>query len=354
MRVYGVVMAGGGGTRFWPLSRVKKPKQLLNLSGKEVMINEAIDRLAGVVAYKDIFVVTNKEQYQKVVTVTDGRIEKGHILSEPASRNTSACIGYAAMEIIKKYGDGVMVITPSDAFIRDNIEFASVLSKAVEVAGETDKLVTIGIKPTFPATGYGYINFEKSDKSYNKVIRFVEKPNADKAKEYYKSGAYLWNSGMFIWKASVILEKFKKYLPEIYKHLQDIGSAMGTSRENKVIAKVYPIMENVSIDYGIMEKSDDIVVVSGDFGWNDVGCWDMLGVLKSTDSLGNTVVGNVLNVDTKNCILYSSGKLIATVGIDNLIVVETDDAIMICPKNKSQDVKKIVEELKAEHKEELL
>lgn len=354
MKTYGVIMAGGGGTRFWPLSRRETPKQLLNLSGKEVMVNETIDRLSQVAAKDNIFIVTNASQVKKMQEVTDGRILKEHILSEPSARNTAACVGYAAMKIAKIHGDGIMVITPSDAYIKNNKEYANILHKAIKEATETDNLVTIGITPTFPATGYGYIHFEENGEAVKKVLQFVEKPNLETAKDYITTKEYVWNSGMFIWKASVILNKFKELLPDIYADLQKLAESFGTSEEEKTLNEVYPTVRSISIDYGIMEKSNDIKVVPGEFGWNDVGSWDMLGVLHESDCNGNITVGNTLSIDTQNSIIYSSGKLVATVGIDDLIVVETPDAVMVCPKDKAQDVKKIVDTLKEQKKEELL
>ena len=354
MKTYGVIMAGGGGTRFWPLSRQATPKQLLNLSGKDLMVNEAIDRLSKTADKADIFIVTNKTQVAKMLEATDGRIQKNHILSEPSARNTSACIGYAAMEIVKKYGDGIMVITPSDAYIKNDEEFTRILGIAVKAAEEKDALVTVGITPTFAATGYGYIKFQKSGENVLKVLEFKEKPDEETAKKYVESGEYAWNSGMFIWKASTILKKFEKYLPEIYADLQKIGNAMNTADELKVIEEVYPKINSISVDYGIMEKADDVYVVPGEFGWNDVGSFDMLGVLHEADSNGNICIGDQINVDTKNCITYSSGRLVATIGLENVVVIETGDAVLVCDKNKVQDVKKIVEQLKKDGRTELL
>lgn len=354
MLTYGIIMAGGGGTRFWPLSRKSTPKQLLNLSGNEIMVNEAIDRLSQVAAKKDIFIVTNSEQVDKMRKVTNGRIRPDHILSEPAARNTAACIGYAAVEIMKKYGDGIMVITPSDAYIKDNKEFAKILEIAIEEADKADSLVTIGITPTFPATGYGYINFEKSCSTVKNVLKFVEKPDLSTAEKYFKDGGYVWNSGMFIWKASVILKYFEKLLPDIYTNLMKIADSIGTVNEQKTIAEIYPEIRSISVDYGIMEKAENIKVVSGEFGWNDVGSWDMLGVLHDPDEYGNIAVGNTLCVESSNNVVYSSGKLVSLVGVEDLIVVETHDAVMVCPKAKAQDVKKIVDKLKEDKKDGLL
>ncbi len=354
MKKYGVIMAGGGGTRFWPLSRKSTPKQLLNLSGRTAMVNEAADRLCQVVKSEDVFIVTNYTQAQKIKEVTKGRVLPQNVLSEPAARNTAACIGYAAMVIAKKYGDGVMIITPSDAYIRDDETFAKVLQVAAEEAEKSDRLVTVGITPTFPATGYGYIRQGKAAGEVKPVLQFVEKPDAATAEKYLKSGEYVWNSGMFVWKASVILEKFKRLLPDIYEGLLKMSASFGAENETEVVNEIYPTLRSISVDYGIMEKSDNIAVVSGEFGWNDVGSWDMLGVLHPEDGDGNVTVGETLALDTKNSVLYSSGKLIAVVGVENLVVVETPDAVMVCPKDKTQDVKKLVEELQRTGKEELL
>ncbi len=354
MNIYGIIMAGGGGTRFWPLSRKSTPKQLLNLSGKDVMVNEAIDRLASVAPRDNIFIVTNRNQKDKMQQVTAGRIVPDHILSEPSARNTAACIGYAAIKLLKTYGDGIMVITPSDAYIKNNAAFTQTLNRAIKGAEEGEHLVTIGIEPTFPATGYGYIQYEESKNEAKPVKRFVEKPSFERAVQYLAEGGYVWNSGMFIWKISVILEQFRLYLPDIYEDLMKIGEKIGLSEEEETLSRIYPEIRSVSVDVGIMEKAQDILVVPGEFGWSDVGSWDMLGVLHSKDEGGNVSVGNVVQIDAKDSVFYSSGKLVAAVGVENLIVVETPDAVLVCPKDKAQDVKKMVDRLKSEGKEELL
>ena len=358
MKKYGVIMAGGGGTRFWPLSRQKTPKQLLNLSGKELMVNEAIDRLSYTADKNDIFIVTNCSQVEPMLKATEGRIRPDHVLSEPSARNTAACVGYAAMEILKKYGDGIMVITPSDAYIRDNAVFTRVLAEAIKAAEEQNKLVTVGITPTFPATGYGYIRFDKSSEGEAKTVaEFKEKPYEETAKSYLASGNYVWNSGMFIWKASVILEKFEKLIPDIYADLCQIGDAMGTESELAVVNEVYPQIRKISVDYAIMEPSaaqGDVLTVPGEFGWNDVGSWDMMNVLHAEDENGNILLGDTVAINTKNTTIYSSGRAVTAVDVDGLVIVETPDAIMVCSKEKAQDVKLIVDELNAKSRKELL
>ena len=355
MKAYGVIMAGGGGTRFWPLSRHTEPKQLLNLSGKERMINETIDRISLIAEKEDIFVVTNVDQAAKMKTVTEGRLREDHILSEPSARNTAACIGYAAMEIMKKYGDGVMCILPSDHSVQDWDAFARTIRLAQETAEKEDCLLTLGIRPTYPSTGYGYIRYEETaHESAYPVITFKEKPEQAVAEEYVKSGDYVWNSGMFVWKASVILAHFRELLPEVYACLDRIGEAMNTPEEKDTIGTVYPTIPSISIDYGILEKSRDVKVIPADMGWDDVGSWDNLGVLHQADENGNIFVGKHAALDTKGCVTYSGKRLIATLGVEDLIIVETEDAVMVCDKKRAQEVKKITDLLKERGETEYL
>ncbi len=353
MKVFGVIMAGGDGTRLWPLSRRGTPKQLLNMSGKDVIINETIDRLKPAVTH-DLYIVTNKAQADKLKSIVNGRVSFDHILIEPTARNTSACIGYAAIEILKKEGDSVMVITPSDSYIRNNEEYARILNLAVRYAETTDKLVTIGITPTYPATGFGYIECGKSNAIAKPVIRFVEKPDFDKAQEYIHCGDYLWNSGIFVWKASVILQKFQELLPDLYHQLTKIADSIGTTKEFQILEELYPQLCSVSVDCGILEKTDDILVIPGEFGWYDVGSLDMLGVLREADEDGNVIIGNAVQVESSNLIIYSKNKLVATVGVENMIVIDTPDITLVCPVDKAQKVKKIVEKLKQQGRVDLL
>ncbi|HBE9335071.1 mannose-1-phosphate guanylyltransferase [Clostridioides difficile] len=357
MKVYNVIMAGGGGTRFWPLSRQEVPKQLINLSGEDALINETINRIDSLAKKDDLFIVTNEKQLEALKDIVKYKCLDSNILPEPCARNTAAAIGFAAFNIMKKYGDGVMCVYPADHYIKDEKEFKSILEKAIYIAENNDKLVTIGITPTFPSTGYGYINFNREntieDVAYE-VVEFVEKPNYEIAKEYVNSKKYVWNSGMFVWKVSKILEDFKRYLPKVYEKLEDISKYLGTKEEMEKIKEIYPTIQSISIDYGIMERSNDVIVVPGDFGWNDVGSWDSLGAIYPTDDEGNIKRGENITIDTKNSIIYSDDKLISTIGISDLIVVSTNDAVMVCRKDKAQDVKKIVEQLKEEDRQEYM
>lgn len=355
MKTYGVIMAGGGGTRFWPLSRHTQPKQLLNLSGKDLMINETVDRIATVCDKGDIFIVTNVDQVPKMREATSGRVQSDHILSEPSARNTAACIGYAAIEILEKYGDGIMCISPADHFIKNQAAFTETLERAVEIAENEDCLLTLGITPTFPSTGYGYIKYDRDAAGQAApVLEFKEKPDEETAKEYLASGQYAWNSGMFVWKASVIYEAFRELLPEVYACLEKIRAALNTPEEAQTIAEIYPTIPSISVDYGIMEKSRNVKVIAAEMGWNDVGAWDNLGVIYDADENGNIHAGKAIDIDAKNNITYSQKRLIASVGVENLIIVETDDAILVCDKNKAQDVKKVVDELKESGEDEYL
>ena len=355
MNIYGVVMAGGSGTRFWPLSRKEKPKQLLNLSGKDVMLNEAIDRLSTITSKDNIFIVTNAKQVPPVKAVTKNKVREENILSEPEARNTAACIGYAAVEILKRHGDGIMVITPADHYIKNVPELTRLFNLAATTAERTNKLITIGITPTYPSTGFGYIQSENNDSEVKSVLSFKEKPDLKTAEEYIASGDYTWNSGMFIWKASVIMEKFKEFVPDIYDDLIEIQAAIGTEKEQETINEIYPNIRKISIDYAVMEPSsqkNEVLVIPGDFGWNDIGSWDMLDVLHTTDENGNISIGDVIQIETSNTYIYSTSRTVTALGVEDLIVVETPDAVMVCRKDNAQDVKKIVEVIK--NKETLL
>lgn len=353
MKIVAVIMAGGRGERFWPRSRKDMPKQFLSLtSDGKTMIQHTIDRIESLVDIEDIFIVTNKN-YKDLVLEQLPNVNEGNIILEPASRNTAPCIGLVATYIKYKYRDEetVMVVLPSDHLIKYNEIFIDTLKKAVEIASEERNMVTIGITPSYPETGYGYINFgyKENEKRYigaYKVNKFVEKPNLEKAKEYLSSGKYLWNSGMFVWKTDTILNSFEEYLPKIYQGLSKIGNAIGTNKEEEVLKCEFSNFKSESIDYGIMEKYDYIYTVPGSFGWDDVGSWLALERTYQTNEDGNIVDGNVITINVKNSIIQAQNKLVATVGVKDIIIVDTEDAILVCNKDDVQDVKKVIENLK--------
>lgn len=360
MKIYGVIMAGGGGTRFWPLSRATAPKQFLNITGEDSMINDTIKRIKDIIPPERILIVTNKVQEKMLNKVIQEDIPKENVLIEPVGRNTAACIAYAAIVIKKRYGDSVIGVFPSDHYIKNVDEFQRVLRSACSIAENTEKLVTMGIEPTYPSTGYGYIKYDREkfipagNKTAYEAIEFVEKPNVPKAKTYLDSGNYLWNSGMFVWKTSVILKNFKRFLPRIYRNIEKLEPFIDTPNEKKAVGDIYPILQSISIDYGVMERSDEVVVIPGDFGWNDVGCWDSLGSVFPPDENGNITKGDFVDIETRNSIIYSNSRFVAAVGLENMIVVETSDALLVCPKEKAQDVKKVVEHLNKMGRKELL
>ena len=349
-------MAGGRGERFWPKSRKTLPKQFLSLTGDgKTMIQLTVERILPLVEMDDIYIVTNKD-YRQLVREQLPEIPERNILCEPVGRNTAPCIGLGAMHINQKYDDAVMMVLPSDHLIKQKKLFVDILGQACEIAEEDGNIVTVGITPSYPETGYGYIKFltEKKKGSAFKVEKFVEKPNMEKAKEYLASGDYLWNSGMFMWKVSTILNKMQTLLPQIYQKLTQIGEAIGTPEEDKVLQEVFPTVESISVDYGILEKTDSIYTLPGDFGWDDVGSWLAVSRVRGTDENNNVLTGNVLAVDTTDCVVEAQEKLIATVGLKNLVVVDTKDAMLICEKEKANDIKKVLETLRNDDRQEYL
>ena len=357
MKNYSLILAGGNGTRFWPLSRQISPKQVLNLSGNDAMINETIKRINGLVDYEDTYVITNESQRSAIENILYSSVSRANILTEPFGRNTAPCILYSAMHIYKEHGDAVLIVLPSDAFIKNEAVFEEVLKIAVKAAEESSDILTVGINPTFPATGYGYIKrgSDCADHEASKVLEFVEKPDVEHARQYLLSGQYLWNGGIFIFKLSVIIENFKRFLPRMYDLFEEAMPDFCTEREFEALKSVYDKIKPISIDYGLLERSNDVSVVSGDFGWSDVGSWDMLGNVFNPDEQGNIVKANHVGIDDNDCIIYSDGdKMIATVGLNEMIIVDTSDALLVCPKNHAQDVRKIVDKLKADGRNELI
>ncbi len=351
MNVYSIIMAGGKGTRFWPISRNLKPKQVLKLAGEESMINKTVSRLKEVIDFKNVYIVTNKEQSKIIKEAIEYEEVKQNILIEPMARNTAACILYSVFKLYKNFGDGVVCIFPSDHYIEKEHTFKNVLKSAVEVAEKYDRLVTIGITPTYPATGYGYIKFNEGSKEQfeglaYEVSEFKEKPEIRAARRYIDSKKYFWNSGMFVFKMSKILKSFERFLPLLYNNMCKMVHYMDTHEEEHMLHKTYQRIDNISIDYGVFERSDEVVVIPGNFGWNDIGSWESLGCICKSDENANIIKGKNVSIDSQNCVMYSEKQLISTVGLENMIVVSTEDAILVCSKERAQDVKHIVDLLK--------
>lgn len=324
------------------------PKQFLSLTDDgKTMIQLTVERILPLVAMEDIFVVTNRD-YRELVHRQLPELPEENILCEPVGRNTAPCIGLGAVHMEKKYGDAVMIVLPSDHLIKYNTIFLNTLSDACETAEQGGSLVTLGITPDSPETGYGYIKFQPETTLGRAfaVERFVEKPNLETAKEYLASEQYLWNSGMFIWKVSTILENLERYLPETAAGLRRIGEAVGTEQEETVLEREFQSFSSESIDYGVMEKAENIYIYTGAFGWDDVGSWLAVGRIKKSNEFGNIVDGNAVTVETKNTIIQGGGKLIAAVGLENMIVVDTEDALLICDQDHAGDIKKVLENLR--------
>lgn len=353
MKKTALIMAGGRGERFWPKSRKNLPKQFLSLTDDgKTMIQLTVDRILPIVDLEDIFIATN-QVYKSLVMEQLPGIPEANILCEPVGRNTAPCIGLGAVHIAKKHPDAVMIVLPSDHLIKYNQMFVDTLNEACETAEAGNNLVTIGITPDYPETGYGYIKF-KAHKTLSRaytVEKFVEKPSLDLAKEYLATKDYLWNSGMFVWKVSTILDNIKTYMPETYQGLVRIQNAIGSDSENEILEHEFYQFHSESIDYGIMEKADNIYIYPGAFGWDDVGSWLAVGRIKKTDHNGNVISGNVITVNSQNNIIEGSDKLIATVGTKDLIIVDTNDATLICAKDSASDIKKVLEQLRINKKE---
>ncbi len=344
--MYAVIMAGGKGTRFWPRSRERKPKHLLDIVGERTIIQETVDRIRPMIPPEKTLIVTGQSHADELIRQLP-EIPRENIIIEPVGRNTAPCIGLAALHIRRKTPDDVMVVLPSDHLIADEKKFLHVLGVAAEAAERGDHLVTIGIRPTAPETGYGYI--EQGGRRAGirgeevlEVRSVREKPGAEQAGKFLEAGGFFWNSGMFVWRTSVILEAVRRWLPDLHRGLVRIEGALGSEREAAVVDEVYRGAESISIDYGVMEKAPNALVIPGDFGWSDVGSWDALWEVSRKDGMGNAARGRLIEVDSRNCLVYSPAKPVALVDVEDLIVVETEDVLMICRRGSSQDVKKAV------------
>jgi len=352
---YIVIMAGGSGTRFWPLSREAMPKQLLRIDGEETLIQQTIARVRPLIPTDHIHIVTNKSQADQIRYQVP-ELNRNNFIIEPAAKNTAAAIGLAAVYLNHHNADSVMGILPADHVVKNKEAFLDTMKCAFTAARE-GYLITIGIKPVRPETGYGYIHAGEPLNPSTGIFyvdRFTEKPDIDTAKKYVADDRYFWNSGMFVWKTSVIISEIERHMPSLGAGLKEIRSAIGSSDESSVISRVFAGLESVSIDYGIMEKSDKVVVIQADLGWSDVGSWTALDDISPRDARGNVIAGNVVDVESRDSIIYASNRLVATAGLNDMVVVDTEDATLVCHKDRAQDVKKIVDELKKRGAEEHL
>ncbi len=347
--MYAVIMAGGKGTRFWPLSRGKRPKHLLNITGEKSVIQYTVDRVTPLVGRDRVLIVTGASHSDEIREQLP-HLPPENILVEPVGRNTAPCIGLAALHIRKRNPEAVMCVFPSDHLIADTESFLDSLTTASEVAKMNDCLITIGIKPQWPETGYGYMERGKITDTIGKtgiyeVRSFREKPDTATAETFLKEGRFFWNSGMFIWKASTILHMIQRLIPDLYEGLLKIEKSIGTTHEKDVLSTIYRDIQSVSIDYSIMEKARNVFMVEGNFGWNDIGSWDALWDVLDKDESGIAARGDVIPFDSSNSLIYSPQKMVAMIGVKDLIVVETGDSLLICKRGTSQDVRKVVEHL---------
>jgi mannose-1-phosphate guanylyltransferase/mannose-6-phosphate isomerase len=351
--IFAVIMAGGSGTRFWPLSREKMPKQLLKIGGEETLIQKTVSRILPLARQENVFVVTNQSLVDEIIFQLSSKFGMQwdkNIILEPESKNTAPALGLAALHLERLDKESVMIVLAADHAIRKDEEFLALLAKAADTA-QLGYLVTLGIKPARPETGYGYIKAgspcqEKGMQGVRRVEAFVEKPDSETAKGYLGEGCYYWNSGIFIWKTKTLLHEIEKHAPSLYAGLLEIRGSIGSEKEAEVIKQVFKKLESVSIDYAVMEKTDRAAVIPADIGWSDVGSWSALDDVSEHSASGNVIVGNVIDLESSGSIIYAEKRLVATIGLKDTVVVDTPDATLVCRKDKTQEVKKIVQELK--------
>ena len=356
--LYGIIMAGGSGTRFWPESRKKRPKQLLRIISDKTMVRATAERILPEIPFDRIMIVTT-EAYADEIKKELPEVSDTMIVAEPQGRNTAPCIALAAYKIAKQDPNAVLVILPADHLIANQEAFLKTLRTAYQVASTNDYLITFGIVPASPETGYGYIELggeisEIGSERLFHVKSFVEKPDLVTAKRYLAGGNYLWNSGMFVWKASTIIRSFEEHLPSISRAMESIVPMLNTSQEPEAIREIYETIESISIDYGIMEKAKNAVVIRADIAWNDVGSWSSLADVWDTDDENNACRGKVLCVQSKECVALSPHKVAVLLGVEDLVIVDTPDAILVCRKTSCQDIKTLQELLVQHGYEDLL
>ncbi len=348
---YAVIMAGGRGERFWPRSRLQHPKHLLPIVGDKPMLAQTVERLDGFIPRENIFVITNREQHDAVVSVCS-MLPPENVVSEPMGRDTAAAVGLATVVIKHRDPQASLAMLPADHVIQDSKGFQSVLDTAFQAAEKEPVLVTIGITPTEPATGYGYIHrgdelFDINGRTIYRVQRFVEKPNLQTAKQYLDSGEYFWNAGMFVWTAETIAAALEDHTPSLYRGLTELESGLRAGRSlEELLDEVYPTLDRISIDYAVMEKAGNVVTVESDFDWDDVGSWPAVARHFKGDDHGNTLRGAAL-VDggEGNIVISDKDHLLAVCGVDDLIVVHAGDATLVCPKDKAEKIKGLVKKL---------
>lgn len=343
--VYAVIMSGGLGSRFWPKSRRSLPKQFLRTVGGKTMVECTVDRVKNIIPEDRINIVTNKAYVpiiQKLMNMPDE-----NIFMEPQNKETASCIGLAAVKLLKRDLDAVMVVLPSDHVIEGQESFESTLRAAIKLASEGDYLVTMGIKPTRPESGYGYIEKgEEISSGIFKVKRFVEKPNVDVARSFLEKGSYLWNSGMFVWRAERLLKEIKRYLPDLYKSLTRIYEFVGTPLEEQVINEEYIKIDGISIDFGVMQRTQRAAVIDTNFVWDDIGSFTAMERFLHPDASGNILVCSEHSLlDVRNTTILGDKRLIAAIGLEDMLIVDTEDVVLVCPKSRCQDIKELVKNM---------
>ena len=349
--LYAVIIAGGSGTRFWPQSRKKSPKQLLTIVGRRTMIEDTAGRFSGFIPASRIHVITNVAQASYTRKVLK-KIPRRNIIAEPVGRDTAAAIGLGAVIISKNDPDALMVVLPADHIIRPRENFVNSIKAAAQIAKDEECLITFGIPPAGPSTGYGYIHGGRKLATVRgldaySVKEFKEKPDRKTAERFVASGRYYWNSGIFLWRASVILKNIKKYLPGHFRALMKVKSALGTAAEKKVIERQYKNLKKISIDYAVLEKARDVRVLAVDYDWDDVGAWPSLENHLIQDKKGNTVIANFVGLNAKRSLIVGGKKhLLAAIDTEDLVIVHTPDATLVCPKKSAQKVKDLVNLLK--------
>jgi len=354
--VYAVIMAGGSGTRFWPLSRRRRPKQLLELYGRGSLLEQTVERIRSLIPLERIYVFTSDAVREEVVQRLPG-VAADQIVAEPASRNTAPTIGLAAHEILRRDPKGIMVVLPSDHVVGKPAEFHQVLHTACEFAAVEGRSVLIGLKPTRAETGYGYIRLgplsaRMGGQQLYEVRQFTEKPSATTAKLYLDSGEHLWNGGMFVWQASTLLRHLATCKPEMAHGLDEI--AAGGGAHSAALKKLYPKLEKVSIDYAVVEKIAGVFAIAADIGWSDVGSWAEAYELNTKDDAGNVTPDGSLCLNSSRNLIRVDGKQVVTVGVNDLVIVDTGDALLVCRRDRSQEVGKAVQELELRGRTDLL